>query len=180
MIEGLIKILFIILISSVKFVVAPPFAAFYNPDSSLTYFQAVITCIAGGMLGVYVFTYFSPYVFNAIHVVQIGIRNFFKKRNPDGTFNKHVVTKRKVFTPHNRRIVHIWKKYGLIGIAFLSPLIISIPIGSIVAAKLVHNKKKIFLYMFIAISFWSLVMNSFYYLNQEKKGVVRAKIERAN
>jgi uncharacterized membrane protein YfcA len=178
--EELIKIIFIILISSVKFVVAPPFAAFYNPDVSLTYFQAVITCIAGGMLGVFVFTYFSPYVFKMLHAVQISFINLFKKRNPDGSFSSHVIAKRKLFTPHNRRIVHIWKKYGLIGITFLSPLIISIPIGAIVAAKLVHDKKKIFLYMFIAITFWSLVMNSFYYFNQEKRGVVKAKIESAD
>ena len=178
--EGLIKIIFIILISSVKFVVAPPFAAFYNPDVNLTYLQAVVICITGGMLGVYVFAYFSPLVFKIIHVIHNGIKSLFKKRNADGTFNKHAIAERKIFTPHNRRIVHIWKKYGLIGIAFLSPLIISIPVGAIVAAKLVNNKKKIFLYMFIAISFWSMVMNSFYYLNREKRGVVRAKIERAN
>lgn len=178
--DGLLKIIFIILISSVKFVVAPPFAAFYNTDFNLTYMQAVITCIVGGMLGVYVFANFSPIVFKAIHDIQLGIKKLYRKKNPDGTFQIQSTPKRKIFTPHNRRIVHTWKKYGLIGIAFLSPVIISIPIGAIVAAKLVHNKKKIFLYMFIAISFWSLIMNSFYYLNKEKRGIPKAKIESAN
>ncbi len=180
MMEGLLKIIFIILISSVKFVVAPPFAAFYNTDINLTYLQAVAACIAGGMLGVYVFTNFSPIVFSAIHEVQVAVKNLIRKKKNDGTFPEQPVTKRKVFTPHNRRIVHVWKKYGLIGIAFLSPLIISIPIGAVIAAKLVHNKKKIFLYMFVAISFWSLVMNSFYYFGKEKRGIPKAKIESAN
>lgn len=70
--------------------------------------------------------------------------------------------KKRLFTAHNRRVVKIWKKYGLVGLAFLTPILISIPIGTVIAAHYVHNKRKLFLYMFVAIVFWSLVMNFFW------------------
>ena len=54
----------------------------------------------------------------------------------------------------------IWKKYGLFGIALLTPVIISIPIGTIIASRLVPDKKKVFLYMLISISVWSIIMVS--------------------
>ncbi|MEZ5067446.1 MAG: hypothetical protein R2847_02715 [Bacteroidia bacterium] len=39
--------------------------------------------------------------------------------------------KPKIFTKRNRRIITLWRKYGLFGIAFITPVILSIPIGTI-------------------------------------------------
>jgi predicted neutral ceramidase superfamily lipid hydrolase len=67
-----------------------------------------------------------------------------------------------VFTKRNRRLVSIFRKYGLLGIAFLTPVILSIPIGTIVANSFEPNKRKIFLFMFISILFWSTLMVSLF------------------
>jgi len=69
---------------------------------------------------------------------------------------------KKVFTKRNRRLVTIFRKYGLFGIAFLTPVILSIPIGTIVANSFEPNKRKIFLFMFISILFWSTLMVSLF------------------
>jgi hypothetical protein len=69
---------------------------------------------------------------------------------------------KKVFTKRNRRIVTIFRKYGLFGIAFLTPVILSIPIGTIIANSLEPKKRKIFLFMFISILFWSTLMVSLF------------------
>jgi len=69
---------------------------------------------------------------------------------------------KKVFTKRNRRIVKIWLKYGLSGIAIVTPIILSIPIGTLIANNLESNKKKIFLYMFISILSWSILMTSLF------------------
>lgn len=140
--EKLIKVILVILISSVKFVAGPPFA-YYNQSYDFHFFETIFYCIAGGMLGVYVFNYFSKPV---IHFIEMCKHKLFPN---------HSKKPKKIFTPHNRRVVKIWKQYGLAGIAFLTPVILSIPIGNIIAAKLVHNKKKVFLYMFISITFWA-------------------------
>ncbi len=60
----------------------------------------------------------------------------------------------KRFTPRKRMIVRIWKSYGLIGIAALTPLILTPLGGSIIAVTLGGKSKIIFGYMFISAVFW--------------------------
>ena len=72
----------------------------------------------------------------------------------------NAVPKRKVFTPRTRRIVRIWSRYGLIGLAAITPILLSIPIGTFFITRLERNKKKILLYMFISIASWSLLLTT--------------------
>lgn len=74
--------------------------------------------------------------------------------------------KRKIFTPRNRRIIRLWNNYGLIGIAALTPVIFSIPIGTFIITRLEHNHKKVMIYMFISIVFWSLTLTGIFELFQ--------------
>ena len=53
-----VKILMVILISSVKFVVGPAFA-YYDEKYDFTIFEAIVYPIIGGMLGVFVFSFFT-------------------------------------------------------------------------------------------------------------------------
>ena len=53
-----VKIILIILLSSVKFAAGPPFA-YYDQRYDFTFFETVIYSLLGGMLGVWVFTFFS-------------------------------------------------------------------------------------------------------------------------
>lgn len=68
--------------------------------------------------------------------------------------------KRKTFTPRNRRIVRVWIKYGMKGVAFLTPLLLSPPLGTIIAVSFGENKQKIIFYMFISAAFWGLVFTA--------------------
>lgn len=179
----LIKIILVILISSVKFVAGPPFATYFDKSIDFTYLETVLYCIIGGMLGVTVFSFFTPYLFMFWKLIK---KLYYKLTAgkplyspPAADINGEVEikyiyvesNKKKLFTPHNRRIVKIWRKYGLAGIAFFTPVLLSIPIGTIVATRLVHNKKKIFLYMFISIVFWSFTMNLFFEITSGNKAL---------
>ena len=62
--------------------------------------------------------------------------------------------KRKLFTTRNRRIVRIWRRFGLKGVAFLTPVIFSPILGTIVAASFGEPWKRIFVYMFVSAVFW--------------------------
>jgi len=149
--EVLHKSILIVLLSSVKFVVTPSFAALYQSSNQLAYWQVCLLCIIGGMGGVLVFSYFTVPIFNFIDWVK---KKIFQ----------HKLKPRKVFTKRNRLIVKIWRGYGLFGIAALTPVLISIPIGTIVACHLERRRTKVFLYLFISIVTWSLLLNSVYYL----------------
>lgn len=60
---------------------------------------------------------------------------------------------RKLFTSKTRRYVKVWQKYGIPGIAFLTPIAL-MPIGGAVLANAFGGKKKdIFKWMWIACIF---------------------------
>ncbi len=66
------------------------------------------------------------------------------------------VRKRKVFSARNRRLVKIWKLYGLKGVAFLTPLLLSPIIGTMVAIAFGETKKRVFAFMLVSAIFWGL------------------------
>lgn len=74
------------------------------------------------------------------------ILGFLAKRNKK---------KKKIFSPRTRRLVRIWRKYGLAGVAFLTPLVLTPPFGTLVAVSFGESRKKIVLYMFISAAFWA-------------------------
>lgn len=170
-----VKIILIILLSSVKFVAGPPFA-YLDDRYDFTFVETVLFCLTGGMLGVWVFTFFSLEIELTYNWIKRQIKKAVKKpqlfSKPRTTeedlevtyqfVDKNAMPPKKIFSRRSRRFVKIWRSYGLPGLAFLTPVIISIPIGTIIANAFEDNKKKIFLYMFFSILFWSVVLTSIF------------------
>jgi hypothetical protein len=67
---------------------------------------------------------------------------------------------KKKFTPNTRRLVTVKSRYGLIGIALLTPMFLSIPVGAFLSVRYFHNKKKILLYQMASITIWTLLLSS--------------------
>lgn len=173
----ILKIVFLILLSSVKFIAGPPFAYAYNQKYEFSYAESVIYSIMGGMLGVFIFSFFSKHVIGFFYYLKhhgkkiIQRKEIYSKPEADveAPLEIHYTyvekgAPKKIFTKRNRRIVKIWKKFGLAGIAFITPCIISIPVGTIIANALESKRKKVFVYMFISVVFWSFVIHSVFYL----------------
>lgn len=129
------------------------------------------------MLGVWVFTFFSLEIqltYNWIKRQFIRAvtkpQRFSKPRSTAGnvdikyTLVSKETEKKKIFTPRSRKFVRLWNKYGMVGVSFLTPVVISIPIGTILLNAFEDNKKKIFVYMFFSILFWSLFLTSIFEL----------------
>jgi hypothetical protein len=66
------------------------------------------------------------------------------------------------FTRTNKIIVYVKRNFGLPGIALLTPLLLSIPLGSIVAMRYFRHKSKylVLTWMYAAIVFWSVSIAS--------------------
>jgi hypothetical protein len=58
-------------------------------------------------------------------------------------------------------IVKVKHRFGLVGIALLTPFLISIPLGCYLAVRYFKNKQRIIAYMFASILFWSIAVSSF-------------------
>lgn len=81
-------------------------------------------------------------------------------------FRKKLIWKFKrnkaLFTQRNRRIVRIWNKYGLAGVAFLTPVLFSPIIGVFVAISFGGSKRRMIKYMFVSAAFWGFTLSIIY------------------
>lgn len=142
----IIKYILIFLLCMVKFVVAVPsgFAAL-----DLAFIPFVLFTSAGGISGVFAFAFFSNYIFKAWDFIMAAF----------GFKVIHTTPKRK-FTKTSRIYTKIIKSYGLIGVALITPTIISIPIGTVLAMKLFPDKRKVIIVLSISVVLWSLLLSS--------------------
>ena len=138
------EIISVFLISGIKFFAAPLLAKTFG----YTYFETILVTTLGGFVGVFVF-------------YNLGSRivRFFP------SFFKPINAKRKIFTKKNKFYVKLIRNYGLFGIAIFSPILISIPVGSFLAARFFENQKTMALaIMCAAVLIWSVSISTFLFL----------------
>lgn len=135
----------VVFLSSFKLMMGIPFALLVYGYS---FHETVMMTSVGGILGVVVFTYFSEWIIN--------MWNRFRKKTSTDRYNK----KKQIFTRSNRLIVKVKSKFGIMGIAFISPSIITIPIGTFILVRYFRNKRKIIVYESASVVFWSVLTAS--------------------
>ncbi len=141
------EILSVFLLSTVKFVFgAVPMALALG----FSFFEAVTITSLGGFTGVIFFVLMSDKIVDNI-----------KKRKSKKLLDHPHLHSKPIFTHRNKMIVSVKRRFGLAGIAFLTPLLLSIPIGCFLAVRYFKNKHRILVYMFCAILFWSISVSSF-------------------
>lgn len=146
-----LKVLEIFLISSVKFLFAP----FEAERQGFNFLQSFLITTTGGLLGVLAFTYAGNFIFSFWVHLKAMIKSLFQKKSAR-EIEKKIPKKVNMEKP---LIQWIRKKFGLPGIAFFTPCIISIPIGTLIAVSLYRSRIKIFLSTGLALIFWSLILN---------------------
>ncbi len=131
-----LKYLLVFALSSVKIIFGPTLGLAYGFSVA----ETIMISVLGMMTTVYLLTYFGEY-----------IRIIFRKLS----FRKK---KKKVFTPKKRRFVRIWRQYGVPGIAFLTPILLSPPGGAILANAFKGKRKEIIKWMWVFSIFWSVIL----------------------
>ena len=131
--ERFIDYLVVFAMSMFKFI----FGCVGGAVRGFSYFETLIVTVFGMMTSVIIFTYFG-----------IAIRNWFYI-----AFKK----KRKIFSRRSRRLVKIWRKYGIIGVAFLTPLFFSPIGGTLIAVSFGERKERIFFHMFWSAVLWAAI-----------------------
>ncbi len=133
--SGLGKYLTVYVVSMLKFIGGPTIGA----AMGLTFFETFILTILGMMTTVLVISLFGPQFRNWLNSV-------FRRD-------------KKLFTKRNRRFVVFWKKYGLFGVSFLTPVILSPVVGTLLVNAFGGSKKKILSYMLISAIFWAFALS---------------------
>ena len=130
------KILVVISLSGIKFMIAIPLSVI---KYDFNFIQTFLFSVAGGVIGVFVFSFLSDKIYK---LIERRSQNKIKKRSVKKAFA--IITARK---------------YGLIGIAFLTPILFSIPIGTYLALYFFPEKRKTIPILITSVVGWSLVLS---------------------
>ena len=146
-----LKIAEVALIASVKFLFAPFEAERYG----MSFWDAFTITTGGGIAGIFIFYFSGQLIADWWRHNVAKVKSFFTRRPVSDFEGAH----RKVMTRKDKLIVRVKNKFGLTGIAFLTPCIISIPIGTLVAVAFYRKRRPILLYLLISLVLWSFVLN---------------------
>ena len=137
--ELTLKILSIILLTMLKFLFGPTLGY----AAGLPMWMTFLISIIGMMLSVVLFTY---------------VGDFIRDR-----FFKSLFEQKKTFTKRKRLIVKIWTKYGVFGVAFLTPILFTPIPGTLILVSFQTPNILIFRSMLISAIFWSIVFTYIVY-----------------
>ena len=143
MLDYFLKIVGWWLLTIVKFLFVP-FGMTLKPavGEHWSLVEVILVTSTGAALGVFIFFHFGEFIFNWLA--------------------HHFNTKRKVFNKRNRWFIRLKKRYGINGLMLIAGLI-SVPIASVVAAKLYRHNPNALPKMIIAFFFWSVVLSTLAY-----------------
>ena len=155
-ISKLFEIIQILVLSGIKFVFAPPLSI----EMGFNYFQTILITTIGGIVGVAFFFFISQFIITLFRKYYPKIINYFKLH--------HLIKPRspkKIFNRKNRMIIRIMNKYGLSGIIIFTPILLSIPLGTFIAARYFSKPKHhIFLYLALSVLVWSFIMSTAFFI----------------
>ncbi len=143
---SLLRTISLFLLTSVKFVVGVPAA---YAAMQMTFLELSLFSSISGIFGVACFVFLSDWLFKIWD-------NLRMKYFPP----KEAKAKRKIFSKSARRYVLIVRKYGLAGLALLTPTLLSIPIGTILARKFFPNRAKVFFYLSGSVILWAVAISA--------------------
>ena len=129
----ILKGISIFLLTMLKFIAGPTLGY----AAGFSFFTTVAITVGGMMSSVLLFTYLGTFLRERV------LSKLFRRK--------------KVFTPKTRRFVSIWKKYGLPGIAFLTPLLLTPIGGTIILTSFGSPKGSIITAMFVSSVFWAFI-----------------------
>ena len=142
-------------IATFKFMVAP----FAGKPLKLSFIETYLACVAGAILSAAIFFYLSEYL-----MIKSAKRRERKRR--EAIENDLPPTVQKNFTFMNKLIVKIKHIFGIYGICFIAPLVLSIPIGTIISVKFYGKDKRTLPLIIMGILVNGLVLTSLAYMKQ--------------
>jgi len=150
--EEVIKLLILGAASGLKFI----WGVLATVQADYSFISTILITSIGGIAGFFLFFYIG----------ELKWARYYFGKIMDWIFKimgiERVQKEKKKFSRMNRFIVKVKGKYGLIGLAFLTPCVFSIPLGSLIAARYYDKNKATIPYMILSIVFWSFVLTIFY------------------
>jgi membrane protein DedA with SNARE-associated domain len=106
----------------------------------MSFWETTLTTGLGGMAGATVFSYFGDRISQIVRRIK---RRYFLRSSPPPSPKPETLAQR------------IWKRYGLAGVAILTPPIFSPPIGTAIALGFGTPPAKIVAHMCVSFAMWA-------------------------
>lgn len=135
-------------LATIKFMFAP----FTGHAIGLPFWETFLASSAGGIFSATIFFFFSELIMKISH-----------KRKQEKANAGTLKIKRK-FTKTNRGIIKVKHSLGIYGICFWAPFFLSVPIGSIVAAKFYGKESRTFPLIIVGMFLNAFAMSVLSYL----------------
>jgi hypothetical protein len=100
---------------------------------------SILANLSGGAIGLLIFINFGSFI----------TKKYYALRYKNKVYQK--------FNNWNRFLVKVRRSMGLWGISILSPILLTLPVGAMLALQITSNKTKIFIYMFSCCILWSSI-----------------------
>lgn len=151
MLQEILRAIPIYFSSMLKFIFGP--VGGYAAGLTLT--TTILTTVAGTMTVVFLFTFFGNWIRK--HV-------FGRLRKPRKSDQKKAA-----------KLERLWQRYGLAGVALLTPIVLTPIGGTLLAVSSGSPKDKIVYYMFVSASVWSVVISMaiYFFGNEVLPGFVK-------
>jgi len=140
-----LKAISVFLLAGVKLLPTPFLAVNVNGFSKL---EAFLSVALGGIFSSVIFFFLSEWL------IKKSVERRARKNEKLGITNKLPFKIKK----SHRLIIKIKKRFGYIGICAITPTILSVPIGSIVLARLYRHEKMAYPSLVISILIWTLIL----------------------
>jgi uncharacterized membrane protein len=134
--EEILKAFSVYLSTMIKFIFGP----IGGKAAGLHLITTMVVTASGMMTVVVAFTYFGEFIREKI------INRFRKKKSIESSEEL------------DKKNTGFFKKYGLVGIAILTPVILTPIGGTLLAVSVSPNREKIIFYMFISACVWSVIL----------------------
>lgn len=113
------------------------FAPFTGSGLGLSFWETYFTSVAGGTVGAAIFYFSSELFIKYTHNKKVAKNEELERRGLP-------IKEKKKFNRTNRFIIRLKHRFGIIGICFWAPFFLSVPIGSMIAAKFYGKMHKTF------------------------------------
>ena len=125
------------------------------------YFMSMIKFFGGPAVGTVVgMSTLEIIIFTVLGMMTtVFIMTFLGKKLRDLYIKKIRKKNYRKFTKSNRRFVYIWRNYGILGVCFLTPVIFSPVVGSLLVTLFGSSPKKVFTFMFFSAIFWAFTLS---------------------
>jgi hypothetical protein len=120
-------------LSMIKFLFTP----FGGIAARFSFVETYTVCVAGAIFSAVIFYFSSEFFMKRAHLKR-------KAALQAAVLSGIPVKQKKKFTRMNKLVVRIKRRFGIIGVSMYAPFFLSVPIGSIIAAKFYGKDRRTF------------------------------------